>query len=313
MDRCSRWTVIVNPHAGSGLTLPKWRKAKSLLQRRGVDFEEVFTRSERDAEDLVAEAASRGVRRFLAVGGDGTAHDVLEGIVRVVARKGEGRLSDYTLGVIPIGSGNDWVKGHRIPRKLEKLVGLLADERFGEQDVVKVTTAQGESYMLNVGGIGFDAMVCHRVNAQKLQGKSGKLLYVKALLYQIFHYKPSPLRVEADGKEVYSGPFYSIAFAIGPYCGGGMRQCPAAVFDDGLLEMTLVPRMPLWKLLPKMPRLFNGTVLKTGGLLFGRARRYDVSVLEGPQELIEADGEIVGHTALRLEVLPDRLKVLSNL
>ncbi|MBP5398299.1 MAG: diacylglycerol kinase family lipid kinase [Bacteroidales bacterium] len=313
MDRCSRWTVIVNPHAGSGRTLPIWRKAKSLLEQRGVDFEELFTRGERDAQTLVCEAAGKGSRRFLAVGGDGTAHEVLEGIVSAVQQKGGGCLSDYTLGVIPIGSGNDWVKGHHSPRKLEKLVALIAAERFGTQDVVKVTAAEGESYMLNVGGIGFDAMVCQRVNEHKKRGKSGKLLYVNALFYQIFHYKPAPVRVLADGKEVFSGPFYSIAFAIGPYCGGGMRQCPAAVFDDGLLEMTLVPRLPLWKLLPKMPRLFDGTVQKAGDLLFERARSYEVSVLEGPQEIIEADGEIVGHTALRLEVLPERLNVLSNL
>ena len=311
------WTVIVNPHAGSGRTQPVWKRAKILLEAREIPFRELFTRRKHDAVSLVSEAAALGFRRFLAVGGDGTAHEVLQGIARAVesarAKGEDARFSDYTLGVIPIGSGNDWVKGHRIPRRLEKIVDLIAGERFLMQDVVKVSAAEGDSYMLNVGGLGFDAMVCERVNAQKDRGKRGRLLYVSALLYQIFHYRPSPVEVLADGKPLYAGPFYSIAFANGPYCGGGMRQCPLARFDDSLLEMTLVPQLPLGRLLPKLPRLFTGSLHRVKDLVFARACTIDVKVIAGAPELIEVDGETVGHTAVRLEVLEDRLQVVSNL
>ena len=309
MDKQSVWKIIVNPHSGSGRTQPIWKKARRLMEERGLVFEEECTKGKRDAVELVKAAAAQGYRRFLAVGGDGTAHEVLEGIGQSCG----GRFSDYILGVIPIGSGNDWVKGHAVPRRLSDVIGLIAQENCMMQDVVEVTSAAGSSWMLNVGGLGFDAMVCRRVNARKDRGRKGKFLYVDSLLYNIFHYRPSPVRVRVDGKEVFNGPFYSIAFGIGKYCGGGMRQCPDAVLDDGLIDMTLVPRLNVLELLGRMPRLFDGTLGRVKQLVFARGREFEVEVTGGSGELMEADGEIVASTPVRLHVCPTQLRVITGL
>ncbi len=311
MEKNKIWKVIVNPHAASGRMMRAWKKIKSLMDKEQIAMDVAFTERKRHAVDLVREAAQDGFRRFLAVGGDGTAHELLEGIASMALPAGN--LSEYTLGVMPVGSGNDWAKGHQVSHRPKDWVSLLKEESFGKQDVVQITSGGENAYMLNVGGIGFDAMVCRRVNARKDRGASGKILYVEGLLYNIFHYKPSPVRVKVDGKEVFSGPFYSIAFAIGPYCGGGMRQCPGARFDDGLLDMTLVPRLSIPTLLTKMPRLFTGSIDRVKQLVFARGKEFEVEVLAGTEEMMEADGEIVAATPVKLSIVPQQLNVVSAL
>ena len=311
MERDKIWKVIVNPHAASGKMMRAWKRISALMDKAQIAADVAFTERKRHAVDLVREAAREGYRRFLAVGGDGTAHELLEGIASVAVPAGN--LSEYTLGVMPVGSGNDWAKGHRLSWHPEEWILLLKEERFGKQDIVQISSGGENAYMLNVGGIGFDAMVCRRVNARKDRGASGKILYVEGLLYNIFHYKPSPIRVKVDGREVFSGPFYSIAFAIGPYCGGGMRQCPGARFDDGLLDMTLVPRLPVPTLLAKMPRLFTGTLDRVKQLVFARGKEFTVEVLAGTQEMMEADGEIVAATPVKLSILPQPINVVCAL
>lgn len=311
MEKNKIWKVIVNPHAASGKMMRAWTRINALMDKAQIATDVVFTERKRHAVDLVREAARDGYRRFLAVGGDGTAHELLEGIASVAVPAGN--LSEYTLGVMPVGSGNDWAKGHRLSWHPEEWIHLLKEERFGKQDIVQISSGEENAYMLNVGGIGFDAMVCRRVNARKDRGSSGKILYVEGLLYNIFHYKPSPIRVKVDGQEVFSGPFYSIAFAIGPYCGGGMRQCPGARFDDGLLDMTLVPRLSILSLLTKIPRLFTGTLDRVKQLVFARGKEFEVEVLAGTQEMIEADGEIVAATPVKISVVPQQINVVSAL
>ena len=311
MEKNKVWKVIVNPHAASGRMMRTWKKIKSLMDKEQIAMDVAFTERKKHAVDLVREAAREGFRRFLAVGGDGTAHELLEGIASVAVPAGN--LSEYALGVMPVGSGNDWAKGHCLGSRPKDIIALLKSESFGKQDVVEIVSGGEKSYMLNVGGIGFDAMVCRRVNARKDRGHSGKILYVEGLLYNIFHYKPSPIRVKVDGREVFSGPFYSIAFAIGPYCGGGMRQCPGARFGDGLLDMTLVPRLPIPSLLVKMPRLFTGSIDRVGQLVFAKGKEYEIEVLSGTEEMMEADGEIVAATPVKLSILPEQIQVVSAL
>ncbi|MBP5538214.1 MAG: hypothetical protein J6X69_00015 [Bacteroidales bacterium] len=311
MEKNKVWKVIVNPHAASGKMMRAWTRINALMDKAQIATDVAFTERKRHAVDLVREAARDGYRRFLAVGGDGTAHELLEGIASVAVPAGN--LSEYTLGVMPVGSGNDWAKGHRLGSRPADVIALLKNESFGKQDIVQISSGGEDAYMLNVGGIGFDAMVCRRVNARKDRGSSGKILYVEGLLYNIFHYKPSPIRVKVDGKEVFSGPFYSIAFAIGPYCGGGMRQCPGACFGDGLLDMTLVPRLSIPSLLVKMPRLFTGTLDRVKQLIFARGKEFEIEVLSGTQEMMEADGEIVAATSLKLSIVSQQLNVVSAL
>ena len=170
-------------------------------------------------------------------------------------------------------------------------------------------------YMLNVAGVGFDSRICAIVNEQKRLGKTGSSLYLKALLKVIANFYSFPIEIWADGKLFFSGDCFSIAFGTGQYSGGGMRQVPDAVVDDLKLDMMVVPRLPIPLLLSKLRHLFTGKLSSVKELLF--AKYSSIVVLPAAQEqnpeVVEIDGETIGSVPVRLEVLPEQIRVLSCL
>lgn len=316
------WFAVVNPHAGSGKTLSHWKKAEALLQQKGIRYECRTTDCKSHAEEMAYTAASEGFRRFIAVGGDGTVHEVLDGIMHCITDsvfKGEKvSLADFTLAVIPIGSGNDWIRSHHIPYDVGKAVDLIAEGSFSMQDVVRISNLDsgdpdrilGISYMINIGGIGLDARICQRVNAQKDAGRSGKLLYVNSLIYNLVRFRPFHVSVECDGRPVYEGKCLSMAFGTGRYSGGGFRQTPQAVMDDGLTDVSIIRPIRFHRIAEGVFRLLNGTFLKYREVISCRARSILVSQSGPDSEIMEVDGEIVGRMPLRLDVLPDKIRVL---
>ncbi len=298
------WYCIVNPHAGSGKTMSEWSLAEKRLTALAVPYKTTLTNYKFHAEKLAFEAAAHGYRKLLAVGGDGSVHEVLNGILRYCAEQ-EAAPEDFTLAVIPIGSGNDWIKSLGVPHDTEAVVELIVAGHFSRQDVVRVETDH-VSYMANIGGVGFDSRVCERVNALKDQGKRSRLIYLGALLYTLFHTKAFHTRIVADGECVFDGEAYSVAFGNGRYSGGGMRQVPMSEIDDGLLDYMVVPKASLLRILTQIPRLYNGTVNESGLLKTGRCRVLEMS----GDNIVEIDGEIVGTLPLRLTMTGRQIGVL---
>lgn len=317
------WFAVVNVFAASKKAASRWSKAESVLKSKGVVYHGVRTGKGGNASELTFDACMAGYRRFIAVGGDGTVHDVLNGIAAFidgsVASGKSLSFSEFTLGVIPLGSGNDWIKSLSIKSNVEDAVNVLAHGRISSQDVVKVSildrsSQQQEvfvSYMANVGGVGIDARVCEKVNAEKKEGKRGKILYVKSLLYALSQRKPAGVKVICDGKEIFEGSFLSIAFGVGKYSGGGMRQTPAAVLDDGLLDMTLIPEVALGRIAREVFRLFTGTFLQVPEVVSAKGKMITVLPYEGSSaEPVEVDGEVVGRSPVRFEVMPDQIGIM---
>lgn len=314
-DKKDIWLVVVNVFAASKQAGSVWKKAAVMLEEAGVTYKAMFTGGADNAITISRKACAKGYRKFMAVGGDGTVHDVLNGIAGYVysAETSGVSISDFTLGVLPVGSGNDWVKSTGVPRDIRSAVQVLAEGRTGMQDVVKVSIGESVSYMVNIGGIGLDARVCEIVNRKKEQGRRGKQLYVTALLYCIRHRVPVRARIICDGNEVFNGRYLSIAFGVGKYSGGGMRQTPVAELGDGLLDVTVIPDIPLWTIAKEIPKLFTGTFHKVDVLTLAKCR--EVLVLPDCQadaEPVEVDGEVVGRAPARMEVLPEQIKVIMK-
>lgn len=326
------WCAVVNVFAASKKAVALWRKAEARLKSDHISFDAYYTGDGGNAMSLTCSACASGYRRFIAVGGDGTVHDVLEGIMFFLESSAlageEVSLSDFTLAVIPVGSGNDWIKTSGVPVDVVKAASLLKEGSVSRQDVVKVSILDPGSlpeekvlktgFMANVGGVGLDARVCEMVNRAKKRGKRGKKLYVSALLYNIIHRKPALARVVADGKQVFSGAFLSMAFGIGKYSGGGMRQTPGAVLDDGLLDMTIIPDLKILKIAKEAPKLFTGRFLTVKELVTSRSR--SITVLPYADDLpagtaagepVEIDGEVVGNAPVRFDVIESQLNILA--
>lgn len=321
-DKKDIWLVVVNVFAASRKAGSVWKKAAAMLEEANVPYKAMFTGGPDNAIAISRKSCARGYRRFMAVGGDGTVHDVLNGIAEYVYSgvDPDVAISDFTLGVLPVGSGNDWVKSTGVPRDIKGAVDVIAAGRTGLQDVVRVEVLDPSdyasaplsvSYMANVGGVGLDARVCEIVNRKKEQGRRGKKLYVSALLYCIKHRVPIRAKVVCDGKEVFAGRYLSIAFGVGRYSGGGMRQTPLAELGDGLLDITVIPDIPIWTIAKEVPRLFTGTFHKVDVLTMAKCR--EVLVLpdgEADAEPAEVDGEVVGRAPVRMTVLDEKIRVV---
>jgi YegS/Rv2252/BmrU family lipid kinase len=309
---------IVNVFAASKTAGKLWKETESVLISKRIPYHCHMTGLEGNAHDLAFKACRSGYRKFVAVGGDGTVHDVLNGIMEHVAGTSSD-LGEYSLGVIPIGSGNDWVKSLGIEKNISKAIDVLVNGKTGKQDVVKVSILERDSlpenkavatsYMVNVGGVGLDAKVCELVNAKKAQGKRGKMLYVSALLHNIITRIPTRIRLFADGNLVFDGSYLSVAFGVGKYSGGGMRQTPAAVLGDGLLDVTLIPDLPFYRIAVEAPKLFTGALDKVKELVLAKCRTVLILPDEGCLEPVEVDGEVIGDAPVLFEVLEQQLNV----
>lgn len=320
-DRSTIWFAVINGYAASKKASSKWTKAEERMKARGMVFHGCRTGKSGNAMEITFDACMAGYRRFIAVGGDGTVHDVLNGIAAYVDSHAQSGFSDFTLGVIPVGSGNDWIKSTGVPKDICKAVDILEASVVRPQDVVRLSVFDFDvlpqkkelavSYMANIGGIGIDARVCEKVNALKTQGKRGKILYVTSLLRAISERKPALARVECDGKTVFDGAYLSMAFGVGKYSGGGMRQTPAAVLDDGLLDMTIIPDLPLHRIAREVPRLFTGTFLKVPELVVSKSKVITVIPYDmGCSEPVEVDGEVVGKVPVEFRVLDSQINIV---
>lgn len=327
LENSTIWFTVINGYAASKKAGALWKNVEEILNKKGVMFHGTKTGRAGNAAELTFDACMAGYRRLVAVGGDGTVHDVLNGIAAFVEwTRSSGRslsFKDFSIGVIPLGSGNDWIRSHGMSKDIEKAVDILLDPKFTAQDVVRVSLLEASclpvereisvSYMVNVGGVGIDARVCERVNARKKAGKRGRILYVTSLLKAISDRVPASARIICDGRQIFDGAYLSIAFGTGKYSGGGMRQTPAAVMDDGLLDMTLIPDLPLGRIACEAPRLFTGTFLKVPELVSCKGRVITVIPSSGSSaEPVEVDGEVVGKAPVRFEVVAEQINVVTS-
>lgn len=304
---------IVNPRAGSGKTMYEWLPAERRLKRLGIPCDIAMTDHKRHATALAQHAAAEGYRRIIAVGGDGSLHEVFNGICRWCAATGV-PTEEFLIGVVPIGSGNDWIRSLGVPNDTTEVIDLISRNSCGRMDVMRVKSSGGRTaYMANIGGVGFDSHVCKRVNTQKESGRRGKMIYLNSLRYTIFNLKSIYISVVADGEVVFTGLSFSVAFGNGRYSGSGMRQVPLAVMDDGLLDYTIIPKTPLLKVVKELPRLFNGTLHQSEYVISGKCRSLQIVPMdEQSGDIFELDGEIEGWLPMSIEVTGHQIRVIKG-
>ena len=301
------WKVIVNPNAGSGRGGREWDEISNLLKAANIKFSSEFSQFKYNSIDLVKKAYQEGYRKFIAVGGDGTIHEVVSGIMSLNTHD-----PDVLLAVIPVGTGNDWGREWGVTTDHKQAVDLIAAGHTKIQDLAEVHSMkngkENTRFMVNIGGLGFDANVCFKVDGYKDEGKTGSSLYIRGLLRAFFGYTNKRFKVDVDGQRFYEGPVFSTAFGIGKFSGGGMMQTPEALPDDGLLEVTVIKKIPKLQVLFNIKKLYSGDIFTIKQVIHTKAKEVHVETF--PMAKVEVDGEAVGFCPVSVSMLPHALRIV---
>ncbi|MCF0166618.1 MAG: diacylglycerol kinase family lipid kinase [Bacteroidales bacterium] len=303
------WIAIVNPSAASGRIAKQWSDIFSHLQEMMVFSEYVFSEYPGHCTKLVQDLLKDGWRKFIIVGGDGTLSEVANGIMSQQAVP----YKDITISLIPCGTGNDWSKAANIPTDIREAVKCISRGHVASQDVGKVTYTDDKGqtqtrYMVNTAGVGYDAEVCMTSNSLKAQGLEDHKTYLKSTAANLFKRVKKDTTVIVDGTEISHCPTLSIAIGNGRFSGGGMTMVPDAVPNDGLINVTVIGNLTKMKAVLNLRALYNGSIYEVRGVRHAKGKVINISSTK--PDYVEIDGEVVGFSPCRIEVVPNALNVV---
>jgi len=290
--------LIANPIAGRGRGREALPAAEEALRHQGLHFATEVTSRPLEAMEIARRAAEEGCELVVAMGGDGTSHEVANGLL-------SSSNSEVTLGMIPIGTGNDFADMFDTPTDLTALC-----QRFREGKTRLIDVGQvNDRYFVNVLGIGFDALVS--IESLKIQHVlRGFPLYLAAVFITLKEYQIPHITVEFDGERL-SMPMTMINVANGKREGGGFLITPDAKNDDGVFDLLIAEGLGRLGILRLLPEVIKGTHVDKEPVTMARAKRV---VIDSPDPLpVHADGEILYTDAhhLEIEIIPSRLRVIT--
>jgi len=296
--------VIVNPVASGGKVGQRWPALRALLRQAGFRFAEELTEAPRHATEIASRALDEGFRYFVAVGGDGTVHEVVNGLVR------NGRFAkDVVLSIIPGGTGADYVRSVGISRDPDKAYPTVLGQTTRKVDVGEILCIRDgqpvHDYFVNVAGLGFDGETCVRVNRMSKR-ISGTLPYLTGLVMTLVSYRNKDVKLTFNGQHL-EGRFNSVIVCNGQYFGGGMWVGPQAVPDDGIFDVVILGNLNKPEFLWNVPRVYKGTHLTHPKVQHFQARSL---LVESAQPMfIQAEGELVGEAPAEFRMLPAALNL----
>ena len=305
-----RWFVLVNPVSGGGKGLGDFPKISHLLRENGIEHDSAFTEHRYHATELTVEAANRGYRKIIVVGGDGTLNEVVNGLF--IQKQCEPK--NILLAVIAVGTGNDWIRMYGIPRHYSEAIRAIKEGYTFLQDVAEFdyeeSLVRQMRHMANVAGLGFDAVVNHRYQHLKAKGRSGQSIYLWSMIRSFFKHKSTGTKIWVDDRLVYNNLLFSIAIGVGKYNGGGMQQLPLAMPDDGLLDITMIRPLHWWHVIFRLRKLFNGSIYSIGHILHAQGKK--IRIESSPEMPLEVDGEWLGVTPVEFRILQREVRVVVN-
>jgi YegS/Rv2252/BmrU family lipid kinase len=275
------------------------------LENRELAYDVVFTQRPGHATELTRQALDRGCKFVVAVGGDGTIHEVVNGLIQ------DDRAvdPDAVMGVVAAGTGADFIKTFGIPSMPGHAVAHLDGPQSSPIDVGKITYTQDEvtaiRYFANIAEVGLGASVVDR--AARLPRLLGPTRYVVAYWLTLRGHKPAEVTVDLVDRS-YTGPMNNLVVANGQFFGGGMKIAPRAAPTDGVFDIQ-IEHASKWEEIAVMPRVYSGQHVPHPDIF--EAKRVRASIQSVPALQIEADGELLGLTPASFELLKEviRLKV----
>ena len=308
MTTSNKIMIVVNPASGGGRTSKQWQDVERILRRKGYSFDVKFTQRQLHATQITNEALQEGYNHIIAVGGDGTINEVLNGFYQV-AYEAERKPS---LSIIPMGTGSDFGRVLPISTKTDYIEKLLTNSQARACDVVRATYTAWDGnpqtrYYINVADVGIGSDTVIRVNKSS-KAMGGFLSFLIAFLSSVCFFKSPVFTVEVDGEIIYSGKSSMVVVNNGKYFGGGMMIAPQAEIDDGYLDVTILEDMRKSEFLMALPSVYKGKHLNHPKIKVARGREVKIQATE--KISLEVDGESPGVGDVFLQILPADLKLL---
>jgi len=305
----TNWITIVNCTAGGGKTGRDWPLIESLLKKHGIRFEPYLTSRRLHASIIARNKIEEGYSKIIVVGGDGTMNEVINGVFAQTRI----HTTEVMLGMISVGTGNDWARMFNIPAGYEEAVLAIKKQKTFIQDAGMVRYLKNgkewKRYFVNIAGMGFGAKVVERVNRMRDRGRHGTMVYFYNIFSSLLGYRSTPARISIDGLTI-DRKIFLMNVGIGKYNGGGMMQVPHAIADDGLYSITLIRKMGKLNVIANLKRLYNGSITEHSKVETYTARSVQI---DGPGVLkIETDGESLGTGPLQFQIIPRSVRVISG-
>lgn len=281
---------IVNPIAGvqSKDTLTYHLEKKLDLQK--FEYKILVTEYPRHATELCRQALQEGYRIIVAVGGDGTVNEVARPMVG----------TEYHLGIIPLGSGNGLARHLQIPTDIDEAIRVINIGHVKKIDTVEIN----DQIFVSIAGIGFDALVAKKFAQQNRRGLWG---YLKVTIREYFRYRPRKFKLIVDGKRLYREALF-ISFANSDQFGYRTTIAPEASADDGMIDVVIVKKIPLWQTLLWLPALFFRKINRSPYVEIIKAKEVDI---RNKVKTINLDGEPVKvGKRLHIHIIPSSLNVI---
>lgn len=299
------WFVIANPISGNKKLSKKWKEIEQLLNEKNIDFSYAFTAYSKHEVELVHTAIQQGYRNIISVGGDGTLHHVVNGIMtqRYV------KTSDITVAVIPLGTGNDWIKTYDIPNDIENAINLVKKKKTVLQDIGQLELINTTAYFNNVAGIGYDGYVVNKLNKLK---RFGAIAYLLSGIAGLFFYKKTTFEIEVNNKLIETKCLMTL-FGICKYSAGGMQLTDFKYATDGLFDITIAKNLSLLDLILNIKKLYNGLITKHTKVETHLSNTLLVTPTSiKTQPFIQADGEIIGQGKVTATVIHKAIQFIIS-
>jgi diacylglycerol kinase (ATP) len=288
-------SVILNPSAGSAADLDDI--VTRIGRLRGAEIR--LTSKPGSAARLAKTALRKGRELIIAAGGDGTLNEVINGI-------GE-NLGDAAVGLIPLGTGNDFARTIGVPADIEEAIDLIRAGETRPVDLVRVTS-DAVRYFVNVSAGGFSGLVNEKLTAE-MKKTWGPLAYLRSAAAALPELRGYQTTLAFDNAEALRIELYNVVVANGRYVAGGTLIAPDASIDDGLLDIVLIPKRPATELAVLAAQVALGTHLSSEAIVFRRASKLTVN--SSPGMWFNVDGELVGNEPARFEILSRALRFIA--
>lgn len=307
-------SFIINPASARGRTSREWDQARRELRQLGISFSEHFTTRANEATSIARRALRDGCDRVVAVGGDGTLNEVVNGYFDEAGRAINPAAA---IGLLPSGTGSDFRRSIGISTRAQALAALLSgQQRLIDAARVELQGRNGESvsrHLINVAsfGLGGDAVALVNSWRETWPGfLGGNLRFIAGALLALQKYRPIPVCVRLDDESpirIQSGFFI---VANGRFAGGGMMLAPQAELDDGLFDVIVTDDATRWEIVKELSRIRRGAYLRHPKVSLRRARAVEITS-ERPMA-VDIDGEFAGYTPARLTLLPSPVRFLAG-